>query len=116
MSLALGLSLVAPNEPLEQVTASACETKHAGRNDYVRCDGTRADGTRVSLRHDGHPGEQVAAAKTPWGAYTVPSKGFTAWTAALAAPTALLLATVACTIALRKAVRRTRYRAAVKLH
>ncbi|MFJ8045394.1 hypothetical protein ACIRBX_33300 [Kitasatospora sp. NPDC096147] len=115
VALVLGLSLVAPSGPVEQVTVSACETRHAGRNGYVQCDGLLADGTRVSLRHDGHPGEHVAAAKTPWGSYTVPMRGFMAWTTALAAPAALLLVAVACTGALRRAVRRTRDRAAVNL-
>ncbi|MGV9266225.1 hypothetical protein ACWDRR_16360 [Kitasatospora sp. NPDC003701] len=115
IALVLALSLVAPRGPLEQVTVSACETRHAGRNDYVQCEGLLTDGTHVSLRHDGHPGEQVEAVKTPWGSYIVPWTGVTAWTAALAAPAALLLAAVACTTALRKAVRRTRHRATVSL-
>lgn len=115
IALVLGLSLVAPQESLERVTVSECETRHAGRNDYVQCDGLLADGTHVSLRHDGHPGEHVDAVKTPWGSYVVPWKGFTAWAAALAAPLALLLAAVACTIALRKALRQTRYRASFSL-
>ncbi|MFE2722186.1 hypothetical protein [Kitasatospora sp. NPDC059327] len=115
VALVLGLSLVAPQGALEQVTVSACETRHAGRDDYVQCDGLLADGTHVSLRHDGHPGEHVDAAKTPWGSYIVPGRGFVPWAAALAAPAGLLLAAVACVIALRRAGRRTRYRATVNL-
>ncbi|GHE26114.1 hypothetical protein GCM10018781_78170 [Kitasatospora indigofera] len=51
----------------------------------------------------------------PGGSYVIPQKGLAPWAAALAVPLVLLLAAVACVIALRKAVRRPRYRHAVEL-
>ncbi|WP_380283672.1 hypothetical protein [Kitasatospora purpeofusca] len=110
VALLLGLTQVAPWGTAERVAVSECETRHAGRNAYVQCDGLLADGTRVSLRHAGRPGESVDAVQAPWGSYVVPRRGLAAWSAALAAPAALLLAAAACTVALRRAVRRTRNR------
>ncbi len=115
IALLFGLTLVAPNGSPERATVSACETRHSARNDYVQCEALLANGTHISLRHDGHPGESVDAVRAPWGSYIVPRKGYTAWTAALAAPLALLLAAAACAVALRKAVRRTRHQLMVTL-
>ncbi|MEU3567709.1 hypothetical protein AB0E96_04640 [Kitasatospora sp. NPDC036755] len=110
VAVLLGLARVAPWGPVERVVVSTCETRHAGRNDYVQCDGVLPDGAPVSLRHDGRPGEGVDAVRAPWGSYVVPRTGFAAWAEALAAPLVLSLATVACVVALRKSARRTRYR------
>ncbi|MFC8450228.1 hypothetical protein [Kitasatospora sp. NPDC057223] len=104
IALLFGLSLVAPHGSPERATISACETRHSARNNYVQCEALLTDGTHISLRRAGHPGGSVDAVRAPWGSYIVPWKGFTAWTAALAAPLTLLVAAAACAVALRKAV------------
>ncbi|MGW4646635.1 hypothetical protein [Kitasatospora sp. NPDC004289] len=104
----LGLSLTAPRGRAEHVALTACETRHGGRDGYVQCTGLLPDGTQVSLRHDGHPGESVDAVRTPWGSYAVPRPDLPARALALTVPLLLLVAAAASGAALRSALRRRR--------
>ncbi|MFD6420776.1 hypothetical protein [Streptomyces sp. NPDC060198] len=110
LALVIGLAYVAPHGRAEQVTVTDCAVHRAGKNDYVRCEGSLSDGTRIVVQGADHPGRTVEVVRAPWGHWIVPRTGPLAWTAALAAPLLLLLATAACGAATFRTGRRARDR------
>ncbi|MCG6494082.1 hypothetical protein [Kitasatospora sp. A2-31] len=108
VALLLGLARVAPLGGAQSVVVTACETRAAGKNGYVQCEARTDAGARISLRHDGHPGERVDAARAPWGSYVIPEHGLGAWSAALVLPVGLALTTTVCAAVTRRAARRPR--------
>ena len=95
--LVLGLARMGQTGPRETVVISACESSKTGRaTGYVQCTGRLPDGSEVSVRHDGRPGESITAGRAPWGSYLVPDSGPLSWAMVLPAPPALLAAAYYC--------------------
>ncbi|MGW0857582.1 hypothetical protein [Streptomyces sp. NPDC002690] len=115
LTLLIGLAYVAPHGRAERVTVTACAVHRAGKSDYVRCEGTLPDGTRIVVQGADHAGRTVEAVRAPWGHWIVPRTGLLARAAAVAAPLLLFLATAACGAAAFRTARRARDRSTAGL-
>ncbi|WP_031507419.1 hypothetical protein [Streptomyces megasporus] len=95
-----------------QVWIAECHVETGGRGgSYSVCSGPRLDIAAthiVEVRYEGHRGEVIRVARTPWGSHEAVDTGFVSWGIAVLLPVLPLMATAAAGAFTVREVRRAR--------